>query len=60
MQLLFIPNSWFVLQKFFDAIRLKTNSDTESDPVFDIKHNGLAFLLTSPAHVKNKEIVCCN
>ncbi|GFG32147.1 hypothetical protein Cfor_12290 [Coptotermes formosanus] len=42
--------------KFFDAIKLEPNSDTESDPILDIKHDELAFPVTSPAHLKSEEM----
>jgi hypothetical protein len=58
--MIFIPDSLSVLQKFFDAIKLEPNSDTESDPILDIKHDELAFPVTSPAHLKSEEMVCSN
>jgi hypothetical protein len=48
------------LQKVFDAIKLEPNLDTEADPILDMKHDELAFPITSPAHLKSEEMVCCN
>ena len=57
--MIFRPDSLSVLQKFFDAIKLEPNSNTESDPI-DMKHEELAFPVTTPAHLKSEEMVCCN
>lgn len=46
----------FVLQKFLDAVKLEPDSDSEPDPLPDMKHDELA-IPTSPVVLKNEEVV---
>jgi hypothetical protein len=47
-----------VSQKFLDAVKLEPNSDSELDPLPDIKHDELVVPTTSPVILKSKEVVC--
>lgn len=48
----------FVLQKFLDAVKLEPDSDSEPDPLPDMKHDELVIPTISPVVLKNEEVVC--
>lgn len=49
-----------VLQKFLDAVKLEPDSDSEPDPLPDMKHDELVIPTTSPVVLKNEEVVRCS